>query len=324
VGMLAKIRRMHFRDKVSVREIARQTGLSRNTVREWLGRSEMIEPQYPKRASPSVLDPYKEQLVSWLKTDSHRPKRDRRTSRFMFLALQTQGYPGSYDRVIAFVRQWRQLQEHAPKRQAYVPMRFAPGEAFQFDWSCEYAVIGGLRKRLEVAHIKLAFSRAFWLVAYLQQSHEMLFDAHARGLAAFGGIARRGIYDNMKTSIDKVGVGKTRTVNARFQAMCGHYLFEADFCNRAAGWEKGIVEKNVQDRRRQLGRCCSSGAGAVWRRLMPGSPTSAVRRGRACRTRTVPNSLWQRRWKMNIPTSCRARARLMATWRARSASPAPH
>lgn len=254
MGMFAKIRRMHFRDNVSVREIARQTGLSRNTVREWLRRSEMTEPQYPKRATPSVLDPYKDQLVSWLKTDSHRPRRDRRTSRFMFLALQTQGYPGSYDRVIAFVRQWKQLQEHAPKRQAYVPMRFAPGEAFQFDWSCEYAVIGGLRKRLEVAHIKLAYSRAFWLVAYLQQSHEMLFDAHARGFAAFGGIARRGIYDNMKTAIDKVGVGKARTVNARFQAMSGHYLFEADFCNRAAGWEKGIVEKNVQDRRRQLGQ----------------------------------------------------------------------
>jgi transposase len=44
------------------------------------------------------------------------------------------------------------------------------------------------------------------------------------------------IYDNMKTAVDKVGVGKLRNVNARFQAMCGQYLFEADFCNRAAGW----------------------------------------------------------------------------------------
>ena len=253
MGMLAKIRRMHFRDKVSVREIARRTGLSRNTVRDWLRRSDITEPQYPKRVSSSVLDPYKEQLVSWLKTDSHRPKRDRRTMRFMFLSLQTQGYSGSYDRVAAFVKQWR-AEEHGPKRQAYVPMRFQAGEAFQFDWSCEYAMIGGLRRRLEVAHIKLAFSRAFLLVAYPQQSHEMLFDAHARGFAAFGGIARRGIYDNMKTAVDKVGVGKERAVNARFEAMCGHYLFDADFCNRAAGWEKGIVEKNVQDRRRQLGQ----------------------------------------------------------------------
>lgn len=80
----------------------------------------------------------------------------------------------------------------------------------------------------------------------------MLFDAHTRSFAAFGGIPRRGIYDNMKTAVDRVQRGKTRVVNARFLAMCGHYLFEPDFCNVASGWEKGIVEKNVQDRRRQV------------------------------------------------------------------------
>jgi hypothetical protein len=100
--------------------------------------------------------------------------------------------------------------------------------------------------------MKLCASRAFWMTAYPGQSHEMLFDAHARAFAAFGGVPRRGIYDNMKTAVDRVGRGKERTVNARFQAMCSHYLFEPEFCNRAAGWDKGIVEKNVQDRRRQI------------------------------------------------------------------------
>jgi hypothetical protein len=70
----------------------------------------------------------------------------------------------------------------------------------------------------------------------------------------FGGVPRRGIYDNMKTAVDKVGKGKARNVNARFHAMTGHYLFEADFCNVASGWEKGQVEKNVQDRRRHIWR----------------------------------------------------------------------
>lgn len=79
----------------------------------------------------------------------------------------------------------------------YVPLVFEAGEAFQFDWSCEYAIVGGLRRRLEVAHIKLAASRAFLLVAYFSQAHEMLFDAHARAFLAFGGVPRRGIYDNM-------------------------------------------------------------------------------------------------------------------------------
>jgi DNA replication protein DnaC len=135
-----------------------------------------------------------------------------------------------------------------------VPLSFGLGEAFQFDWSCEYVFVGGLRRRLEVAHVKLAASRAFWMGAYPSQAHEMLFDAHTRAFAAFGGVPRRGIYDNMKTAVDQVGRGKAGTVNARFQALCGHYLFEPEFCNRAAGWEKGIVEKNVQDRRRSIWR----------------------------------------------------------------------
>lgn len=251
VGMLAKIRRMHFRDRMSIREVARRTGLSRNTVRDWLRRGE-VEPQFRKRPATSIVDPWAEPLREWLAADRHRPKRDRRTARVLYELIKAQGYAGGYGRVCAFVRRFKAAEMEAPRKMAYVPLVFAPGEAFQFDWSGEYAVVEGSRRRLDVAHVKLCASRAFFLVAYYTQSHEMLFDAHARAFAAFGGIPKRGIYDNMKTAVDRVGHAKDRTVNARFAAMCSHYLFEPDFCNRAAGWEKGIVEKNVQDRRRQI------------------------------------------------------------------------
>jgi hypothetical protein len=56
----------------------------------------------------------------------------------------------------------------------------------------------------------------------------------------------------MKTAVDRVGKGKIRQVNARFTAMASHYLFEPTFCNPASGWEKGQVEKNVLDARRQI------------------------------------------------------------------------
>lgn len=250
--MLTKIRRMYFRDKLSLREIAKRSGLSRNTLRRWLRRQDVTEPVYPARVSPSILDSYRYQLEARLRTDSHRPKRDRRTARILFQHLQAQGYPGGYGRLAAFVRRWHVAGGATPRRSAFVPLRFAPSEAFQFDWRCEYAVIGGVRRRLEVAHSRLAASRAFWLVAYPMQSHEMLFDGHAWAFAEFGGVPRRGIDDNMKTAVDRVGRGKERTVNARFQRMCGHSLFKPEFCNRAADWEKGIVEKNVQDRRRQI------------------------------------------------------------------------
>jgi len=254
VGMLAKIRRMHLRDRMSLREVSRRTGLSRNTVRSWLRRPEVVEPKYPPRKNASKLDGWTEVLRTWLRSDSHRVKRERRTAMALYQAIRAQGYAGGYGRVCAFVRRWKAEEADAPRRAAYVPLAFELGEAFQFDWSCEYAFVGGLRRRLEVAHAKLAASRAFWMVAYPNQSHEMLFDAHGRAFGAFGGVPRRGIYDNMKTAVDRVGRGKERTVNVRFYAMCSHYLFEPEFCNRAAGWEKGIVEKNVQDRRRQIWR----------------------------------------------------------------------
>jgi transposase len=109
-------------------------------------------------------------------------------------------------------------------------------------------VVGGIYHRMQVSHMKLYASRAFWLVSYPSQGREMLFDAHTRSFAALGGMARRGIYDNMKTAVDKVPRNKGRKgriVNASFVAMYAYYLFDADFYNIANGRKKGVVEKNV-------------------------------------------------------------------------------
>ncbi len=119
-------------------------------------------------------------------------------------------------------KQWRVAQDHSARGAGFVPLSFELGEAFQFDWSTEYAFVGGLRRRLEVAHTKLAASRAFVLSAFHTQTHEMLFEAHARAFAVLGGVTKRGIYDNMRTALDKVGKGKQRSVNTRVEAMTGH------------------------------------------------------------------------------------------------------
>jgi transposase len=253
VALLSVIRRWHFREGMPIREITRRTGLSRNTVRKYLASGE-VEPRYPKRKSPSKLDDYEATLTSWLFRESRRHRKQRRSIKQLHSDLVQIGYTGSYDRVAAFARQWRKAQQEAKQGagKAFVPLSFAPGEAFQFDWSEDYAVIGGVNTKLQIAHFKLSHSRAFFLRAYLMQSHEMLFDAHYHAFLAFGGVPERGIYDNMKTAVDKVGRGKARRVNKRFVAMVSHYLFEAEFCNPAAGWEKGQVEKGVQDARHRL------------------------------------------------------------------------
>ena len=249
--MLGKIRRMHLRDKLSLHEITKLTGLSRNTIRRWLRSAEKAEPpRYRRREGLGKLAPFHATLEQALSADAHRLKQNRRTAKQLFAQIKVDGYKGGYSRVTDFIRDWRGREGKVPH--AFVPLKFELGEAFQFDWSEEGLVIGGIYRRMQVSHLKLCASRAFWLVAYPSQGHEMLFDAHTRSFAALGGIPRRGIYDNMKTAVDKVKKGKGRVVNARFAVMCAHYLFDPDFCNVASGWEKGVVEKNVQDSRRRI------------------------------------------------------------------------
>ncbi len=252
--LLSVIRRWRYRDHFSIREISRRTGLSRNTVRKYL-RSDTVEPKFNIPDRPSKLDPYADKLSQMLGQEAGKSRKQKRTTKQLHADLAALGYDGSYNRVAAFARDWKAARQQKQKtcgRGVFVPLAFLPGEAFQFDWSEDWAIIGGERTKLQVAHFKLSYSRAFILRAYPQQTHEMLFDAHNHAFRVLGGVPRRGIYDNMRTAVDKVGRGKDRQVNARFSAMVSHFLFEAEFCNPASGWEKGQIEKNVQDARHRL------------------------------------------------------------------------
>ena len=197
MGLLNVIRRMALREKLPIREIARRTGLSRNTIRKYL-KAGTVEPRFSVPERPSKLDPFADKLAAWLKTETSKSRKQRRPLTQLHADLVALGFTGSYNRVAAFAREWRaerQREQQTTGRGTFVPLTFRPGEAFQFDWSEDYAVIGGERTKLQVAHIKLAHSRAFLVRAYLLQTHEMLFDAHWHGFRVFGGVPERGIYD---------------------------------------------------------------------------------------------------------------------------------
>ncbi len=128
---------------------------------------------------------------------------------------------------------------------AYVPLTFAPGEAYQFDWSHEIVVMDGVTTTVKVAHVRLCHSRMMLARAYPRETQEMVFDAHERAFAFFRGACSRGIYDNMKTAVETIFVGKDRQYNRRFLQMCSHHLVEPVACTPASGWEKGQVENQV-------------------------------------------------------------------------------
>ena len=99
------------------------------------------------------------------------------------------GYDGSYARVAASIRQWRAgAGDHAADHRAgrVHAAGFQPGEAFQFDWSEDWTMVGGKRIKLQAAHTKLSHRKAFVIRAYRLQTHEMLFDALAEAFLILG------------------------------------------------------------------------------------------------------------------------------------------
>ena len=144
MALLSVIRRWHFRQKLSIREIARRTGLSRNTIRKYL-RDDSVEPKFKLPSRPSKLDPFADRLSAWLKTEANKPRKQKRTLKQLHADLLSLGYEGSYNRVAAFARDWRVERQKALQisgRGTFVPLAFDPGEAFQFDWSEDWAIIG--------------------------------------------------------------------------------------------------------------------------------------------------------------------------------------
>ena len=249
VETIAKIRRAHFRDKKPLRQIAREMNLSRNTVRKII-RSEVTEQHYERKIQPRPkLEPFKEKLTQALEEDQKKPPKHRRTALLLFEMLQHEGFAGGYDTVRRFVKKWRG-QDTVTK--AFIPLVFAPGEAFQFDWSYEQIELGGVNVKIKLAHFRLSHSRAPFCVAYMRETLEMVLDAHVQAFQFYGGSCRKGIYDNLKTVVSKVLVGKERVFNRRFQTLASHYLFEPVACTPAAGWEKGQVERQVGVIRQRL------------------------------------------------------------------------
>ena len=139
--LLSVIRRWHHREHMPIREIERRTGLSRNTIRKYL-RSDAVEVRFKVPERASRLDPFADKLAEWLRVEAGKGRKVRRTARRLHADLVVLGYDGSYARVAAFIRQWRAGREIAQRttgRGVFVPLAFQPGEAFQFDWSEDWA-----------------------------------------------------------------------------------------------------------------------------------------------------------------------------------------
>ncbi len=251
MDMIAEIRRRHLISQESISSIARDLKLSRPTVRKHC--RTRSEPVYHRSKQPTpMLGAFENTLEAWLRTERLLPKRQRRTARRLFEGLQAEGYRGAYDSVQRYVQRWKAAKSGPALTGAFVPLAFAPGEVCQFDWSHEHVELGGVMQIIKVAHFRLAFSRQMFVVAYPRETQEMVFDAHNRAFAFFGGVPLRMVYDNLKAVVETIFTGKERLFNRRFMVLANHYLFEPVACTPASGWEKGQVENQVGNIREWL------------------------------------------------------------------------
>ena len=244
VETIARIRREHFIKGKTIKEIARDLKVSRNTVRKVL-RSGETSFEYERSIQPRPkLGRWAPELDDLLAANAAKSAREQLTLIRIFEELRGRGYDGGYDAVRRYARRWSKERGQSTAA-AYVPLSFAPGEAYQFDWSHEIVLLNGVTVLVKVAHVRLCHSRMLFVRAYPRETQEMVFDAHDRAFALFKGTCSRGIYDNMKTAVETIFVGKDRRYNRRFLQMCSHYLVDPVACTPASGWEKGQVENQV-------------------------------------------------------------------------------
>lgn len=296
VETVAKIRREHFGRGKGVKTIARELGLSRNTVRKVL-RSGETSFEYERSDQPHPrLGPFIERLEAMLETNAAGARKDRLTLTRIADLLGREGYEGGYDAVRRYAGRWSvQRRGVSSPVEAFVPLSFAPGDAYQFDWSHDQVEIGGQPMTVKVAHLRLCHSRRFYIRAYPRETQEMVFDAHNRAFAFFGGVPQRMVYDNLKAVVETIFTGKERLFNRRFMVMANHYLFEPVACTPASGWEKGQVENQVGNIREwlftPLARFASFEALNVW--LATRSHELAARKHPTSPERSIQNVFTQ-------------------------------
>ena len=179
VETIAKIRRAYFVQGKPIKAICRELRVSRKVVRKVL-RSEATEFHYEREEQPLPrLGPWREALDELLTANGAKPSRERLTLIRIFEELRGRGYLGGYDAVRRYARGW-QRDRVASSAGAYVPLSFAPGEAYQFDWSHEIVLINGTTVTVKVAHVRLCHSRMLYVRAYPRETQEMVFDAYDR------------------------------------------------------------------------------------------------------------------------------------------------
>ena len=245
-----EIRRLHFNESKSIRSIAKILHISKNSVKKVI-KNNITEINYIRdNSNCSITKDYRHKILQIVKDNLNEPSRRRLTAKRIYEMLQSDGYAGSYESINILVQRFK--SENKTPNKVFIPLEFAKGEAFQFDWGTEEIMLEGVMISVKAARVTLIYSGFTFVIVLPNEQMEMVVEAHNAAFKFFQCIPKKGIYDNMKTAVNKILIGKDREYNVKFKQMESHYLFETVACTPYSGWEKGRVEKQVGDTRRNI------------------------------------------------------------------------
>lgn len=245
------IRTAYFRYKKSIRQIAREFGHSRKTVRKAISGT---EPKYGRKepTSSSIMDPVAEIVNQWLLDDKNRPKKQRHTAQRVYDRLFDEyGFQGAYSTVRRWVRK-RKADFGIDQKEAMIPLCPEIGKEAEIDWGTAKVIIGGEEKAVKVFCMRSRYSGKIFVRAYPYERQEMFFDAHIHAFSYFGGIYPVLVYDNLTVAVKRILQGRNRVEQDKFAFFRAYYTFETRFCNPGKGHEKGGVEGLVGFSRRNF------------------------------------------------------------------------
>jgi transposase len=249
VSIREDIRRAYFIEHKSIREIAKEQGHSRKTVRKAIESAEIGQYTQKEQRDSPVLGAYKGQIDQFLDKNEKMPRKQRYTTHKIFEQVQSAGYSGSESGVRSYIAQKRS-EKRRPQR--YLPLEFDPGMDAQADWGEAVASIAGKLETVQIFVLRLNYSRRSFVTAFPFQKQEAFFEGHVRGFHFMGGVPHRIAYDNLKTAVYEILQGHTRIEQERFVIFRSHYLFESHYCTPGQGHEKGGVEHEIGFSRRNF------------------------------------------------------------------------
>ena len=247
MALYEDIRRLHEKEGMSERGIARLLGISRNTVARYRDGANIPGQREPLQRESPVTGPIRDIVLGYLAEDQNAPPKQKHTAKRIYERLcQEHGFTGGDSTVRALVRELRGTG------QVHIPLQFDPGAAGQVDWGSAYVYLDGVRTRVELFCMRLCNSGGIFVMAFPTQRYESFFEGHIQALEFFGGAPKTLIYDNLRTAV-KEGWGKyVKEQQTPFKLLMAHYVISTRFCNPGKGNEKGLVENLVPLCRRNV------------------------------------------------------------------------